>query len=392
MYKYQLFRLKNDKKVFVNILKMYIYLVVEAYMHLSWKKMRNISFWGIGILSLFLFFSYSDNTMIGFSDYSILSWSQEVATLNLEITWGDTTGFTVIIYNKETISMTYRLWFVDGFTTTDWFNHKTCLSPQENQKVGQYISWNTSLFTIAAWDSQNKVLSVKFPPFYSGIYYWCITLNANTTDGGSDMDTLPRRGVFLDSLVHPSIFPVNVKAFPSNRVYQDTNKSNIWILKFYDIGRNFITASEPFMLNAMWTGIAFVNISPWAYYAVFKWQSHLASYLNNAEVVLGTGNFFDFTVGTNLHGAQNLDSQTDDGNKYQTAWDLKNTAGNYDFIINGNDISILLYGTFPQLWVSILEPRNLNWDTAVNASDISVIWSNFMQQDAYLADWGLFIW
>jgi hypothetical protein len=58
---------------------------------------------------------------------------------------------------------------------------------------------------------------------------------------------------------------------------------------------------------------------------------------------------FDFTTGADLYGTQNLDSQTDDGKQYQTAGDLKNTDGVYDFVINGNDISIMLFNTFPQL-------------------------------------------
>ncbi|MEI6673202.1 MAG: hypothetical protein WCL02_08050 [bacterium] len=53
----------------------------------------------------------------------------------------------------------------------------------------------------------------------------------NTSAGGAsgmafDVHTLPRRGGFIDALVHPTTVPVIIKAFPSNRVYQATNNAN----------------------------------------------------------------------------------------------------------------------------------------------------------------------
>ncbi|HBB04724.1 TPA: hypothetical protein DCZ39_07715 [Patescibacteria group bacterium] len=62
-------------------------------------------------------------------------------------------------------------------------------------------------------------------------------------------------------------------------------------------------------------------------------------------MVPGTGDIFDFTTGADLSGAQNINSQQDDGYRYQTAGDLKSSAGVYDHVINGNDISIILYVT-----------------------------------------------
>ena len=107
--------------------------------------------------------------------------------------------------------------------------------------------------------------------------------------------------------------------------------------------------------------------------------------MESGEIVL------DFTTGANLSGTQNLNSAEDDGYQYQTAGDLKNTAGQYDYVINGNDISIMLYDIFPKLGVEILDPRNLNGDTAINASDLSVIGTNCLKQDAFAADGGIFI-
>jgi hypothetical protein len=94
---------------------------------------------------------------------------------------------------------------------------------------------------------------------------------------------------------------------------------------------------------------------------------------------------FDFTTGTHLYDTQE-NSAGDNGWRYQTAGDLKNTSDQYDYVINGNDISIMLYGSFPEYSVDELNPRNLNGDSAINASDISIIGNNVLRQDAFAAD------
>ena len=158
------------------------------------------------------------------------------------------------------------------------------------------------------------------------------------------------------------------------------------------MNRNFVATSLPFNLDTMGTwSVAVNNLPPGTYYAIFKWQSHLASYLSGVTITLSWNILLDFTTWTNLYGAQNLDAQTDNGIKYQTAGDLKPTSGDYDYTINGNDISIIL-PSFPQSWVSVLDPRNLNGDSEINSSDIGIIGTNFLQEDPFLVNGGLFIW
>jgi len=338
--------------------------------------------------------------MVGFSDFAFLSGSSESKTINFEITWGDTTNFSVIIYNKEKTSMEYRLWFVDAWITNDWFAQAACLGQNETENFGKYITGDTSFFTLAAQESTTKTLSMSFPAYYSWIYHGCImffpTLTPlNTSPGwasGMAMDahTLPRRGWFIDVFVHRSSLPVVVKAFSSNRVYQSTNNANTWILKIYDSNKTLIATSPLFTLNNAGTGKALINAPAWTYYMVFKGQSHLASYLSGV-IFWGTGiDMLDFTTGTNLYGAQQLNSTQDDGYRYQSAWDLKNSLGIYDYMVNGNDIAILTEYWLQETGIDVLDPRNLNSDWAVNASDISVIGVNFEQSDPFKD--GFFSW
>lgn len=364
-------------------------------MYLSRKRIRNIFVWGIGIVFLFLAFLYSDYSMVGFSDFKFLSGSTEVDTLHIELTWGDTTGFSVIIYNKEETGMEYRVWFVDAGITNDAFAQAACLGQHETSQFGNYVTGDTSLFTIAASGSQTKMLSVTFPTYYSGLYHGCIMfypamnwITSNTSSGEvtTDMNTLPRRWVFINALVHPSSFPVIVQAFSSNRVYQTTNNANNWVLKVYDSGKNLISTSPIFTLNDNGTGEALINAPAWTYYMVFKWQSHLASYLSWISIGGTGGEFLDFTTGTDLYNTQQLNDAQDDGNRYQSAGDLKNMIGKYDHTVNGNDIAILTADGFQESGIGVLDPRNLNADGAVNVSDISVIWVNFEKTDPFFGN------
>ena len=321
--------------------------------------------------------------MVGFSEFSFLSGGNEVNTLNIEMTWGETTWFSVIVYNKETTNMSYKLWFVDAWVTNDSFAQKACLSTNEIENFWQYVSGDTSLFTLPAWGSWIKTISVQFPEYYSWIYHGCIMFYPSTIDWSTDMNTLPRRGWFVDVLVHPGTYPVIVKAFPSNRVYQATNNTNTWILKIYSSNKVLVSSSQPFTLNSAGTGEAFINAPLGNYYVVFKWQSHLASYLSWKTIFATWWDFLDFTTGSSLYSSQQLNDNENDGNRYQTAWDLKNTQWVYDFQINGNDIAILTINGFQEWGIDALDPRNLNGDIAVNASDISVIWVNFAKTDPY---------
>jgi len=357
---------------------------------MSLSRIRNIVLWLTGTVALFLAFLYSDQVMVGFSEFAFLSGTEQISTVSFEITGGFTTWFTVYVENKEQTDMTYRLGFVDAGRTNDTFDQKTCLSPNQNQNFWQYITGDTHSFTLSPQSTGTKTIAVTFPNTYSGMYYGCVTLNASSNMLPGYTNTLPVRGIFLDALVHPNVFDFTVKAYPSNRVYQLTNNANKWIIKIYNLNREFVVSSTEFELDSdgYWSGQ--INVAPGNYYVVFKGQSQLASYLSGQTVEWG-GDVFDFTTGSNLYGTQE-NSAGDNGRRYQTAGDLKNTAGNYDYVINGNDISIMLHGSFPESGVSVLNPRNLNGDNAINASDISIIGNNVLKQDAFATDGWIFIW
>lgn len=374
---------KNDKTYNSRYNQIQIYLLDELRMHLWIQDIRKKIASGI-VIFLFLFaFLRSDNVFVGFSDFKFLSWSEEMDTLHLQLSWWETREFSVILYNKEDIDKTYKLWFVDVGTTNDALAQAACLWPNEISTFWRFVTWDTTEFTLAPWWTGMRTLSLRLPETYSWTYTWCIIFSPANV-GSDTVTTEPRKGIFISASVTASALPIIVKAFPSNRIYQASNNANIATIKIYDMEKNPITSSNPFTLSSGGTGQAYINITNGTYYVVLKWQSHLASYLSWVDIWWLGWEILDFTTGTNLYGTQQLTSLQDDGNRYQTAGDLKNTLGDYDYIINGNDISIITKDGINE-WeiIDVLDPRNLNGDSSFDVSDISVIGTNFDRHDPF---------
>lgn len=321
--------------------------------------------------------SKSDNTMVWYSDSKFLYWSTENDTISFEISWWVQTWFSFKVYNKEATSMTYKLWSVDAWTTNDNFNNNTCLSENETWVFGQYIWWEKSSKTIPAWWSGIWNLTAQFPNYYSGVYTWCITFYPGIV-WWTTVDTLPRRWNFINVKVHPVWKNFTLKSFASNRVWW---LNNSWTIKIYNTS-NVLQKTINVWVNANWTWEFFTDIGVWTYYIAFKWQSHLASYLSGVSITWWT-QIFDFTTWINLYWGQPKNLSQDDWYKYQSAWDLYNIHWYYDYEINWNDISIITNNWLFDNGIDILDPRNLNWDWAINAMDISIIWVNFLKTDMY---------
>ncbi len=194
-----------------------------------------------------------------------------------------------------------------------------------------------------------------------------------------------------DTILLVKLWNFTIAVRPGSRPSE--NFSNYGEIRVYDLDKQFVVWWN---LESSSTGLAewMDNIPSGTYYVVYKWQSHLASYLSGVEIIQGTPQLFDFTTWANLFNTQNKSLSQDDGFQYQVAGDLKNVLGQYDFMINGNDIAILTISWFIDAGITVLDPKNLNADGAINVSDISVIGINFELTDPYYwSIWNtLFVW
>jgi hypothetical protein len=173
----------------------------------------------------------------------------------------------------------------------------------------------------------------------------------------------------------------DLKAYPGSRAWGDY--SNRGVLRFYDANKSLIR-SGIVATNSSWLATVQVDsLSNGIYYVVYKWQSHLASYLSWISVTVWSVISLDFTTWSNLFNTQNQSLSQDDGFQRQIAGDLKSTNNKYDYTVNGNDIAILTLSGFIDAWIDVLDPKNLNADVAINVSDISVIGVNFQLKDPF---------
>lgn len=349
---------KFDKYVYCkyNQIDRYIYLIETPRMPLLRRRVSTSLFTLIGILFMFLSFSYSDSTMIGFTEFMFLSGSNETQNVTFETTWWDTVEFSTIIYNKEDISMTYKLWFVDAWVTNDTLEQKTCLSPNINQQVGQYIVWDTSPFTLAAHSTWTKTLSLTFPNSHSWMYHGCVTLNAITNDWTTHMNTLPTRGIFIDAQVTPltSDFTLTVRpAFRPNNgstgyallgsdFWLFTYENSSWTWK-YNSAKNILDSK----INTNSAGTATVSFIPPAsgtlFLVAFKGSGTLSLWFTGIRNDTITWfNFFSWTLADSLDNEFMFSYyESESTGKYLKVGDiLVSNSGTYDYI-KDQDFSLM---------------------------------------------------
>ncbi len=304
------------------------------------------------------------------------------------IVWEWMSGFDVEIYNPSTQSQSIKLDFALQTQTTDG---RTSCDMFTKDEIGANLIWNMGQFVVSPNSSSRRRVDFNFPVCTNQTFDLCAVQLAPSAQNLWSFDVFEWKVSFFTLNVSPSTSctPFVVKAFPGSR--SSENFSNIWEIRFYSANDLELKYSDMFEINEFGSWLLQDSVPSGKYYVVYKWQSHLASYLSGVDIVQWWELFLDFTTWANLHNTQNKSITQNDGHQYQIAWDLKNIEWHYDFMINGNDIAILTADWFEDSGVSVLDPKNLNGDWAINVSDISIIGINFELTDPFL--WSeLFVW
>lgn len=308
--------------------------------------------------------------------------------MSLVVGTGDT-GFWVDISNPTQEVIPFHLQFVSQMQSVDIHNNKSC-DMLDGSWFATNLSWDKLLISLQPWQTLHKRVDFQFPICSSGVFLWCAVQSSSDTLW--DMNVVVGKVNFLDLVVQPSdsCSPFTIKMYPWSRPSNDY--SNEWELRFYDMNRQFVS-SWLLTTNTLGTWVFQKFIQAGTYYVVYKGQSHLASYLSGVVVATWSEVSVDFTTGANLYNVQNKTSSQNDGWKYQLAWDMKNTQWVYDYVINGNDISSIVYWSGLVEWgINVLNPKNLNGDTSINGADIAVVGINFQQTDPFALPSPLFVW
>jgi hypothetical protein len=332
-------------------------------------------FW-LSVLWSFVFASWFWYTNLSFFD-----WTTTGKTLEMNITvdqWQ--TGFWVDVSNPTTESQSLKLDFVSQMQTADG---RTSCDMISGKEFWENLIWNMWTFFVDSLSTERRSVDFNFPVCTSWTFDACALQLAPTETNIWSFDVVEGKANFFTLHVSPSLLctPFNLKVFPGSRPW--ANFANQGEIRFYNLAKDLVYSGS---LESDEQGISVLGdtLPSWIYYVVYKWQSQLASYLSGVNIIEWEEFVLDFTTGANLFNTQNKSISQNDGFQYQIAGDLKNIQWMYDFMINGNDIAILTISWFIDFGITVLDPKNLNGDSAINVSDISIVGINFEQTDPYL--------
>lgn len=289
--------------------------------------------------------------------------------------------------NNSTSTINWNFDLVDAMDM--WGELFACKANGQNELFWVYWTFEQTWFSLWWWETLSGSVNLKFPEGYSGTYLWCITYTPSWDEQVWYVNSQPRKAIFLRAILNATASLYQLKVFPWSR--SKPSLINKWEIRFYDINNNLVYSNDNLLSNSWWIAEFSALIPDGIYTVVYKWQSHLASYLYNVSVVAGGTSIFDFTTWNTLSWVQNYTNIVDNGSKYQIAWDLKSTINwRYDFTVNWNDIAIVTEFGFVD-YVDDLDPRDLNWDNVVNVADLAIIWANFEKEDIFflgnMYDW-----
>ena len=351
---------------------------------------RNCLF--VPIFLIFFACAFAQDGWFWYSTLRFSTGSNTLSVLSMPLTVGQgDSGFWVDITNDSPSDISLRLELVSQISTNDSHNNISC-DMVSGTNFWSNFSRDKSGFIVSSNSTLRKRIDFDFPACSSWIFNWCMVQLPSSSVSLWDMDVIPWKVNMMYFTVEPSTscMPFSVKVYPGSRPSSDY--INRWEIRFYDENRQLVLSGD-IQTTSFGSGSFQQFVAPWTYYVLYKWQSHLTSYLSGVVVTDGGQISLDFTTGSNLYNIQNVSLTQDNWYKYQIAWDMKNTQWIYDFVVNGNDISSIVYWSWlVEWWIQMLDPKNLNGDTSVNGADIAVIGINFQSTDPFAWSSPLFVW
>ena len=350
----------------------YCLLSFQRKMRLCLKK-----FFSVCVISLALFVGYSISyeTNTWHTDFSF---AENDKTYEFYVSGGDNSWpIPFYLTNNSDFTISGNFDVVDAIDMWWWL--LACKANWQNEEFWRYWMFQQTWFSLWWGEIFSGFVSMEFPEGYSGTYIWCITYTPFWNEDTGSVNAQPRKAIFLRAILNATASLYKLKVFPWSR--SKSSLANKWEIRFYNTDNELIF-SEDILSDSWWNAEFLALIPDGIYTVVYKWQSHLASFLHNVHIVPWNTLVFDFTTWSNLSWVQNYTNATDNGSRYQIAWDLKNIEWKYDFTVNGNDIAIITISWFVSV-VPDLDPRDLNGDNVINVSDLAIIWSNFEQQDVF---------
>ena len=367
----------------------------------TWQNILQSFFVILFCVAIPIFFSYAfaSGTETRYTDFEITS-PESVSTSS-----GQTTGsYTWSLTNYDTDVVNWEFYFVDAVPL--WSGYYACKADNQSGVFGQYLhmDWDT-VFSVQPWDTITWTIKFDFPASYSGTYDGCIVYSVRddlNVWGDAVVNMSSRKAKKVSVTLQASEVGIRIVANLWSRGNASTLNLNWyeskWKILFYPPNHNpndLPIESWYIIMNHNGFGeLEWVTVLAGTYDVVYKWWHHLASYIQN--VTINEWDTLDFVryaiwVWEEEHIEQ---LKYNSWWTFQIAWDLPTANNNYDNVINGTDLSVLLSDRCHYREdVATGFICDLNGDHRVDSSDASVIFANLDVVDSlYHSNFGLFTW
>ena len=337
-----------------------------------WKN--KIVFVLVLFVSIFWYVVFSDAVNTSYTEFYFVSGGNNYTTLSVNLTWWETGHASFYLENKSSADIDMNISFVDGMYTTDGSNIRVCKSENEKDMFGNYVDIDDDTFTLLAGSGVTESLNLLFPSWYSWLYHGCVVYYPDVTEWSTHLNTVARKAIFLDVEVVPTSSNFTIKAYPSARFANE--RWHEWKVLFYANWVRDVVLYSGYITSNIYGSWDFVyDVPSWLYDIVYRWSSHLWSYLSWVIITWWQVMLLDFTTGANLTGTiiYNLDNT-------QIAWDVVR-----DGKINVIDITAIA-NVGCDYWLSSATQYhrcNLNWDWWVNIWDVTVAANNVGRTGPY---------
>ena len=330
----------------------------------------------LAFVGVFSCFSYEADTR--YMDFDFWSYGN---VMEITLSGWETKSIDFYLKNNWSSSISGHFVTVDAVELQpDIF---VCKTEWQNEDAWQYITISPNMFSLNPFEIFTGFASVRFPEYYADDHYGCIVYIPAWDEQTWNINTIPRKAIFIRATLNATAIEYQVKVFPGSRT--KGSLANVWEIRFYK--SNQLKYSASVLSDVDWYGTFSGVIPSGVYTVVYKWQSHLASYITDVHVWSGYSTGFDFTTWTNLVWVQNKTNLLDNWFRYQIAWDLEKDDWFYDFTINSTDISVVTKSWFLRDMPG--DPRDLNGDWQISVDDLAVIGANFDMNDDFYA-WNVF--
>ncbi len=152
--------------------------------------------WTLPLVGLFVGRTHAANL----ANISLDFCTTKESTLTYHLDSGVTTGICYTITNASDASVKVKVWFIDGTFTNDQQQNKACLSDDDVEKFGKYVTNSGQIVALKGWETVKREAKLLYATGMNGLFHGCIVYSLvedkpNTISG---FTIIMRKAKFID--------------------------------------------------------------------------------------------------------------------------------------------------------------------------------------------------